>query len=243
MHALLFWSDFLDKNEIRLDPRLSLCAAFVRDGAKVADIGTDHAFLPVSLVKSGKIPCAIAVDINKGPLESGTRTIKQFGLSNRISTRLSNGLEKISPNECDDIIIAGMGGELICSIISSAVWLKSNAKHLILQPMTHAETLREFLYSNRFEIIREQAVKSDGRLYTVILAVYYGKKNNPSHLLNYVGKLKPTEREIDKLYIEYILLSLKKKHSGLKQGKRRSEASKVSQTIKKIKDFMSGGLK
>ena len=109
----------MNRNEIKLDNRLLLCAEFVRQDSAVADIGTDHAYLPVYLAQKGKIKKAIAADINEGPLKSGIETINRCGVSDTVSARLSNGLEKISPDECDDVIIAGMGGELICSIIEA----------------------------------------------------------------------------------------------------------------------------
>ena len=96
-------------SDFSLDNRLALCADFVRDGAKVADIGTDHAYLPVWLCRIGKCDTAIAADINPLPLERGIETINNSGLNNRIEARLSNGLEKILGDEADDIVIAGMG--------------------------------------------------------------------------------------------------------------------------------------
>ena len=95
-------------SDFSLDNRLALCANFVRDGAKVADIGTDHAYLPVWLCRIGRCDTAIAADINPLPLERGIETINNSGLNNRIEARLSNGLEKISGDEADDIVIAGM---------------------------------------------------------------------------------------------------------------------------------------
>ena len=111
---------------MKLDERLSLCAQMVRDGAAVADIGTDHAYLPVYLVECGKIHKAIAADVREGPLENAKGNISKNGFDQQIKTVLSDGLEKISPDEADDIVIAGMGGELIIRIISAAAWLKDS---------------------------------------------------------------------------------------------------------------------
>ena len=93
-----------------LSPRLAMCASFVRRGCRMADIGTDHAYLPVWLVKSGYIKSAVAADIRPGPLENGRRTIQTYHVQRQVSTRLTDGLLQISPEECDDIVIAGMGG-------------------------------------------------------------------------------------------------------------------------------------
>ncbi|MGN1112064.1 MAG: class I SAM-dependent methyltransferase [Acutalibacteraceae bacterium] len=231
----------MNRKTIKLDRRLSLCAEFVRQGVSVADIGTDHAYLPIYLVQSGKISRAIAADINKGPLESGIEAIKQYGVSDKISARLSNGLEKIKSDECDDIVIAGMGGELICSIIEAAPWLKSPDKHLILQPMTRPEILRSYLYKNGFELIREQAVDSDGRIYTVMLAAFCGKTETLTDYHARVGKLNPSERELDRKYLEHILTSLNKKLAGLLCSDNKEEADSLSLTIEKINEYINGG--
>ncbi len=230
----------MNRNEIKLDNRLLLCAEFVRQDSAVADIGTDHAYLPVYLAQKGKIKKAIAADINEGPLKSGIETINRCGVSDTVSARLSNGLEKISPDECDDVIIAGMGGELICSIIEAAPWLKSRDKQLILQPMTRPQTLRSFLYSNGFEIIREQAVASDGRIYTVMLVRFCGTPVVLSEFSSTVGKLNPKDSKLDRLYLEKVLSSLKKKQSGLLCSGSETEAAGLSDTIDRINDFIKG---
>ena len=102
----------------QLDARLQMCADFVPPGAVLADIGTDHAYLPVWLCKSGKIPKAIAADIGQGPLQSAGESIARYQAQDRIETRLSDGLAAFSPGEADTIVIAGMGGELIARILS-----------------------------------------------------------------------------------------------------------------------------
>ena len=102
---------------ITLDSRLSLCASFVRQDSKLADIGTDHAYLPVWLCQNGVCKSAVAADINPEPLSRGQLTIAQAGLEDKVKTRLSDGLKSISADEADDIVIAGMGGELIAKII------------------------------------------------------------------------------------------------------------------------------
>lgn len=232
---------FLNKNEIKLDNRLSLCAEFVRSGSKVADIGTDHAYLPVYLVKNGIAESAIAADINPGPLKSGADTINRFGLSGQIQTRLSNGLEKISPSECDDIVIAGMGGELICSIISNAAWLKCSAKRLILQPMTRPETLRSFLYANGFDILTEKAVACDKRLYTVMLVQYCGEVKALDCFSAIIGKLRPDLNKPDKEYLERSLSSLKKQQNGLLLGNNKEKAAALTDTINKLINYIAGG--
>lgn len=202
----------------KLDERLSSCADFVRGGAKIADIGTDHAYLPVWLAKQGRIKSAVAADIHPMPLERGEENIKKYGCKNIVTTRLSDGLSGISPNECDDIIIAGMGGELIAEILSKAFWVKDSEKRLILQPMTRANVLREYLIQNGFEIITEKPCSHGGKSYTVIFAQYSGKIIDVPSDFYYVGKLNPSD-EIAREYAGQVLKKLRykaqgKKHSG-----------------------------
>ena len=140
-----------------LDKRLLLCASFVRENCTLADIGTDHAYLPIWLVKNGIINSALACDINEGPLNSGKADVDRFELSDKITLRLSDGLKNVNENEADDIVIAGMGGELITKILSECEWAKTKGKHFILQPMTKCEVLISWLCENGFEIIEQKA--------------------------------------------------------------------------------------
>lgn len=122
-----------------------MCADFVRQNARLADIGTDHAYLPLWLCLNGTCPSAIAADINPDPLSRGQAAIMNFNAEHLISTRLSNGLENIGENEADDFVIAGMGGELIATILDSCAYAKNSEKHFILQPMTKSEVLIKYL--------------------------------------------------------------------------------------------------
>ena len=122
--------------KIHLTPRLRALAALVPDGAVLADIGTDHAILPVSLLMAGRIPRAIASDIRSGPLDSARRTAERFAMQNRVSLRLGAGLETVAPFEADTVAIAGMGGETIAEILQAAPWTRQGDTLLLLQPMT-----------------------------------------------------------------------------------------------------------
>ncbi len=174
---------------IRPNGRLSLCADDVREGSRLADIGTDHAYLPIALCLSGKIPSALACDINPHPLRSAQENIARYGLGERIATRLSDGLQKVSPDEVDDIVIAGMGGELIRDILRAAPWVKDAEKRLILQPMTHHDDLILWLYENGFAIERQRAVLDEGKYYTVLCTRYDGAARECSLLKATVGAL------------------------------------------------------
>ena len=164
----------------QLDARLKALADFVRPGAKVADVGTDHAYLPVWLVRKGVATSAVAVDINKKPLQKAVETANKYRAGELVEPRLSDGLDAVAPHEADDVIIAGMGGEQICRIIDRAKWLLCAQKRLILQPMTMAHKLREYLYQNGIGILRENIVAVSGKLYTVMLCEYDGNPVNPT---------------------------------------------------------------
>lgn len=156
---------------VTLDKRLALCASEV-SGDYVCDIGTDHAYLPAELVLSGKCSRAVAADIGKGPLAAARQTLVKYGVSDRVKTVLSDGLCDIDTAGVTDIVIAGMGGELIADILRRGYELGKfdGNVSLILQPMTRASYLRRFLCSEGYDIISEKAA-TDGRFcYAVIKA-------------------------------------------------------------------------
>ncbi len=174
---------------MRLSARLSAAATLVRDGVRVVDVGTDHAYLPVHLVKSGKCPVAIACDIGVGPLENARAHVSEFDLGDKIELRLCDGLSGIAPDEAEDIAICGMGGELIASILQNAAWTKDPAKHYILQPMTAVDDLRHYLANEGFSVKREELVRDAGRLYTVMSVCWTGERENYGDDYWYVGKV------------------------------------------------------
>lgn len=159
----------------RLDHRLATVPPFVRPGAVVADVGTDHAYLPIMLVGSGRATRAIASDIHRGPIERAAQHVAEYGLSDRIDTVLTDGLEGIRPYAPTDIIIFGMGGELIARILSDAPWVKDTGIRLILQPMTHAECVRTYLAEQGFALVDEVLSRESGKIYQTIVAEYTGE--------------------------------------------------------------------
>lgn len=197
----------------QLGPRLALCAKLVRRGDKVADVGTDHGYLPIWLLKSGWIKSAVALDINPGPLESARHNGKRYGLGREISYRLSDGLEKICPEEADDIVIAGMGGELILRIIEETPWLKDPDKLLVLQPMSSVPELRIGLRELGFQILVEQAVWDAGKVYSAFSASYIGEKPETNSLYPYLGNLQPGAPCVE-LYAQKVLRELSNQAAG-----------------------------
>lgn len=157
-----------------LDPRLASAVPYILPGARVADVGTDHAYLPIYLVKEGYAAFAVASDINRGPLGSAKENIAAAGLSDRIPTLLCDGLAKLEPFSPDHILIFGMGGELIIRILSEAPWVKDPKIRLVLQPMSRAHLLRAWLNENGFTVIGESLSES-GKIYQTVCAEYTGK--------------------------------------------------------------------
>ena len=152
---------------LRLSPRLQCIADCVPQGARLADIGTDHGYLPVWLLLNGKLKQAIASDINAGPLTRARRTAEMYDVP--LDLRLCAGLEGIAPEEADTVVIAGMGGETIIEIIRAAAW-DWKGRALLLQPMTKAELLRRWLTGNGFCIKRERLVRDREAIYAVLTA-------------------------------------------------------------------------
>lgn len=154
---------------LELTPRLRLLADWVPSGARLADVGTDHAYLPVWLRLHGRVASAIACDLREKPLARARETGKAWG-ADGIDYRLGNGLAVVSPEETDTIVIAGMGGENIAAILARAPWTADGAHTLLLQPQSRAEVLRAFLAEDGYVIRREALVQDRGTLYPVIEA-------------------------------------------------------------------------
>lgn len=225
----------------QLDPRLALCAEYVRPGARLADVGTDHAYLPVWLARTGRIKSALACDLREEPLRHGRAAIEKYRAQQLVDTRLSDGLQKVSPAECDDIVIAGMGGELIVKILSEAPWVKDESKRLILQPMSRAETLRAYLFNNGFTILEERAVRSLGRIYSVMRCAYTGEARRYDPVCTYTGALRPAQRELDRKYIENECAHLQKKAGGLRAANHEEEACVLFQLIEALQQKAGEG--
>lgn len=157
--------------EVKLSKRMSALAALVTPGMRLADVGTDHGYIPVWLCQRNVVPSAIAMDINPGPLKRAEEHITAYGLTDRIETRLCDGLEKLHANETDVILIAGMGGGLIQKILSEGRHALDGVKELILQPQSEIGGTRQYLREHGFWIIDEDMVEEDGKYYPMMKAV------------------------------------------------------------------------
>ena len=194
-----------------LDARLRQVADFVRQGSRLADIGTDHALLPTMLVSEGRCPLAIASDIKVGPVAAATRTVETANLTDTVSVRLGDGLSTVSPEETDDIVIAGMGGETIAAILEAAPWTKNERYRLILQPMTRAEKLRRYLYENGFSIESEAVVRDGRHWYTVLCVSFSGTPFVPTDAECYIGKVPMPQGDG---YLQTVVNRLTKQQKG-----------------------------
>lgn len=223
-----------------LGGRLQLCASMVRKGSVLADIGTDHGYLPIWLARQGLITRAVAADVKLGPLQKAQMNIERYRVQDKVSARLSDGLNEIFPLEADDIVIAGMGGEMMIRIISNAPWLKNEGKHLILQPMTSAEVLRTFLAQQGFAVVREQAVTEDQHIYSVFLVQYSSKSVSTGELYPYIGKLDATTED-NRAYIRMKIRNLEKRVRGLTLSGKEEDAAAGNGLIQKLKEMLEKG--
>lgn len=188
-----------------LDVRLGAAAKLVPQGARLADIGSDHAYLPIALCLEGKIECALASDINEGPVAAAISNINKNGLSSKIKAVRADGLDSARDFAPDCITVLGMGGELIVTILDRAEWIKNKGITLVLQPMTHPETLSRYLADKGFEIIDEIIVQDGGRddrIYRLLSARYCGEPYDLSDAEALIGK-KNIER-LDAVTVAYI---------------------------------------
>lgn len=156
---------------MELSKRLQAVADSVTPGNRVADVGCDHAYISIYLIEHGISPKVVAMDVNRGPLERAKENIDRKGYGSRIQVRLSNGLEKLEPDEADSILIAGMGGALVIRILEKGSHAVRQCKELILQPQSEIPLVRKYLHEIGFAIIEEQMLEEDGKYYDIIKAV------------------------------------------------------------------------
>jgi len=184
---------------MELDARLSSAAKFVRQGAVFADIGTDHAYLPLFLLKSGIIKSAICSDINAGPLERAKENVSAEGLSEKVSFYKTDGVRGLTSLGVTDYAICGMGGELIARIIEDAPELKNKSIRLILQPMSRQGYLRAALYKNGFTVLSESYSCSEGKYYLCLLCGYTGEVKELTYMEAELGDFSFADKDKDSL--------------------------------------------
>lgn len=156
---------------MKLSKRLRAVADLLSEGLTFADIGTDHGYIPIFLVESGKSPRAIAMDINKGPLLRAEAHIKEHGLEKQISTRLSDGMQALKSGECEAAVLAGMGGGLVMKILEEGKHVREDMQEWILQPQSEIAKVRQYLCENGYCIAEEDMVEEDGKYYPIMRVI------------------------------------------------------------------------
>lgn len=156
---------------MELSRRLLSVASEVSAGNRLADIGTDHGYIPIFLVEKGIIPSALAMDVNEGPLARAKAHIEEQGLADKIRTRKSNGLKELLPEEADSIVIAGMGGALMEDILKQGRHVLEAGKELILQPQSEIFKVRHCLHNMGYQIVREQILEDENKIYFILKAI------------------------------------------------------------------------
>jgi tRNA (adenine22-N1)-methyltransferase len=173
---------------VKLTPRLKAVADMVLPGQPMADIGSDHGYLPLYLVNQGIVPSAIAVEVRQGPWAKADHQVRLHGLERKIQVRLGDGLKPLQPGEVASAVLAGMGAQTIVKILTESMSIVNGLKRLVLQPMAEIPALREWLYRHHFHLTHEELVREGDRYY-VVMAVQAGHRPMPSAIELEVGPL------------------------------------------------------
>jgi len=214
-----------------LDARLRAIAERIPQGARIWDVGTDHARLPVWLIVSGKIETAVVSDIGEGPLDSARGTAKTFGVSKKMEFVLRDGLPENAPEKANTFIIAGMGGGTIASILERAKWTQKKGVSLFLQAMSSAEDLRAFLYAGNYKITAETPISDGHRRYVIIEAEGGGAPETFDRADLISGKL-IFERE-------HILRGIKRLENEI-SGENDKQKPALFAAVKKLEGYIDG---
>lgn len=216
----------------------------VSEGGRLADIGTDHAYIPIALVKEGRISSAIAMDLREGPLRKAKANIIEEGLEERIETRLSDGLEHLKEGEADSILIAGLGGDLMIRMLREGERLRETVQEYILSPHSQWAQVRRFLREEGYLTIEERMIKEEGKFYLAIKALPFGVENGINE-----------DRRNTLLYDSFGLYLIKNKDQVLKEylhkeyfqynkildglsGRERSDSNHIDETLKKLREYL-----
>lgn len=212
------------------DERMRAVYETVRCGVTVCDVGTDHAFIPIELILSGKSDKCIITDISAPSLEKGIKNARNAACGNKIKAYCTNGTLDVPLDAQTDFIIAGMGGELIVQILEQDSRLKDENHRFVLQPMSKAEELRSYLAQNGFEVINEIKVESVGRIYPIINCKYTAKP----YTLDYAELLlgfKKAQTELEKRYAKRMAEQLTVKLNGVQKSENHDK-----EQVKKLKE-------
>jgi len=214
-----------------LSLRLKTVADMVTKDYRIADIGTDHGLVPISLIERKIIPSGIAMDVNQGPLEIAKGNIEGAGLSHKIEVRQSDGLEKLKPYEVDSVVLAGMGGNLMIKILSEYWQVTRSLKECIIQPQSEWEKVRRFLVEHNFAIVQEEMVMDADKYYLVMKVIESEQESRWSEVELAFGKLLLKNKNTTLL--EYLLREVTIKDGILLQLKKET-GKKIEERKKEI---------
>lgn len=217
---------------IELSKRLQAVAEMVTPGMRLADVGTDHGYIPIYLTEQGVIPSAIAMDINRGPLAKAREHIEEMGLANQIETRLSDGLQNVSAEEVDTMITAGMGGGLVIHILSAEEKTAKGLKELILQPQSEISKVRSYLNENGYRIIAENMVYEDGKYYPMMKAVVGESEIYTEEELEYGKHLLAERHPVLQQYLQWEI----KHHKEIIDTLKKQDSDKAKERILQLEE-------
>lgn len=222
---------------MKLGSRLGALASFVPKGTRLADIGTDHAYLPIELVQKNIAASAVAGDVHAGPYEAAKENVEGLGLSHKISVRFGNGLAVLVPGEVDTAVIAGMGGSTIIEILISQPTVTYSLKRLILQPMVGAAAVRRWLVANQWCIADELLVQDDGRLYEIIVAEQ-GTSPELEPIMYHIGmRLWESRPELLTLHIDNLIAQAKRVLHEMTASHHAQQSPKFDEYTERLKQL------
>lgn len=231
-----------------LSPRLAAAAAQVLPGRSLIDVGTDHAYVPVMLVKNGVVPTACASDVNTGPVERASACVQEAGLSHKIAVKKANGLQGTEPGEYEQMVMAGMGGILIKQLLQDSFATAHAFSRLILQPMNNSAVLRQYLAQNGFKILYELRIPEirDGRekIYEIIVCEPGNMSLSDEEIRTGVNV---TDRAAFAHYLHALLLKEEKilayaanAHTALSARRTQEAQTRIAELLRMIKEIQSG---
>ena len=213
---------------MELSKRLTAVTALVGNCEKMADVGTDHGYIPIHLLRSGICEYAIAMDVNAGPLQRAKDHIASYGLGNQIETRLSDGVRALHVGECETVVVAGMGGPLTIKILEEGKKVFRELKEFVLQPQSEIEKVRRYLYENTYNIVEEDMVLEDGKFYPMMKVVHGDVEQYEEYEYIYGKKLlekkHPVLRKflLREQYVQESIVEQLSKHIGSESAEQRT---------------------
>ncbi len=224
-----------------LSERLRAISDLIDNVSSIVDVGTDHGYIPIYLVKNNIIDFAVASDINKGPVEKAKKNIENYNLGNKIVARLGGGLTTVKPKEVEAAVIAGMGGNLIRDILEDSKKVFKALNYVVVQPVQNPEVLREYVYNSGYTIIDEIIVKDEEKYYEIMKIKYDDNKKEIDPIYYEVSEILLNKREpLFKEYLQFKLGKYIRVYENLTEetelAKKRKE--ELETLINKLKEFL-----